>query len=262
MNMFLIHVYIHFTQLPPLPIVRCTIKDQTFACNSLIFADCSQFLEKREDVKRKKNYPCIRTGVHSLNCNYEYQWKKIYIGSLLLKCFIFGLFFIIILITTIDTILIFIAIVVIILNLIIIIIIVFNTIIIISILVYGKKFIIKVSFRCAFCFSWIIEPGYISNITVTFHDFDLEFSKTCKPYDSVRVLEKCNKSKTWELIEKNEEGYCGNRTTFGITSQCERMKIEFKSDDSVTGRGFNATYVVKPKPSKSEQSALKPILRT
>ena len=261
MNMFLIHVYIHFTQLPPLPIVRCTIKDQTFVCNSLIFADCSQFLEKREDVKRKKNYPCIRTGVHSLNCNYEYQWKKIYIGSLLLKCFIFGLFFIIILITTIDTILIFIAIVVIILNLIIIIIIVFNTIIIISILIYGKKFIIKVSFRCAFCFSWIIEPGYISNITITFHDFDLEFSKTCKPYDSVRVLDKCNKSKTWEMIEEDVEGYCGNGT-FGITSRCERMKIEFKSDDSVTRRGFNATYVVQRQPRKSKQSALKPILRT
>ena len=165
-------------------------------------------------------------------------------------------------IITIDTILIFIAIVIIILNLIIIIIIVFNTSIIISILIYGKKFIKKVSFCCAFCFSWIIEPGYISNITVTFHDFDLEFSKTCEPYDSVRVLEKCNKSKTWEIIEKNVEGYCGNRKTFDITSQCERMKIEFKSDDSVTGRGFNATYVITPKPSKSEQSALKLILRT
>ena len=57
MNMLLIHVYIHFAQLPSLPIVRCTIKGQTFACNSLIFADCSQFLEKREDVKRKKKLP-------------------------------------------------------------------------------------------------------------------------------------------------------------------------------------------------------------
>lgn len=161
-------------------------------------------------------------------------------------------------IITIDTILIFIAIVIIILNLIIIIIIVFNTIIIISILIYGKKFIKKVSFRCAFCFSWIIEPGYISKITVTFHDFDLEPSKTCQPYDSVRVLDKCNKSKTWEIIEEK----CGNRTKFDITSRCERMKIEFKSDDSITSRGFNATYVVQRQPRKSKQSALKPILRT
>ena len=63
------------------------------------------------------------------------------------------------------------------------------------------------------------------------------------------------------MIEENVEGYCGNGT-FGITSRCERMKIEFKSDDSVTRRGFNATYVVQRQPRKSKQSALKPILRT
>ena len=88
-------------------------------------------------------------------------------------------------------------------------------------------------------------------IEVTFHDFDLEWSKTCKPYDYVRVTDKCNGSKTWsenlpsEQGEKDEEyGYCGKKEMLKVTSRCNNIRIEFKSDDSVTGKGFNATYKI------------------
>ena len=96
---------------------------------------------------------------------------------------------------------------------------------------------------------------------MTFHDFDLECSKTCKPYDYVRVTDKCNGSVTWSEnlesekdrycgnfqrfnLESEKDGYCGNLQRFDVTSRCNNIRIEFKSDDSLTGRGFNATYKI------------------
>ena len=82
---------------------------------------------------------------------------------------------------------------------------------------------------------------------MTFHDFDLEWSKTCQPYDFVRVSERCNGSVTWSenLGEGNDEdGYCGHKEEFSVTSHCNSMRIEFKSDDSETGKGFNAIYEI------------------
>ncbi|KAL9958187.1 hypothetical protein ACROYT_G035165 [Oculina patagonica] len=95
--------------------------------------------------------------------------------------------------------------------------------------------------------SWVIESEYKSRILITFHDFDLELSKSCHPYDYVKVSDMCNKAKTWSEnlgTGDNEDGYCGNMAKFTVTSRCEKVRVEFKSDESITGKGFNATYEV------------------
>ena len=102
-------------------------------------------------------------------------------------------------------------------------------------------------------FRWYIAANYDAKIKVTFHDFDLEWSKTCLPYDSVTVSDKCHPSNTWSDnlgTGANVDGFCGNMTSFSVTTRCGTTLIEFKSDDSITGGGFNATFVVIEDPSK------------
>ena len=106
-----------------------------------------------------------------------------------------------------------------------------------------------------FSFSWFIKGDYNARINITFHDFDLELSKTCLPYDYVKVSDMCNKAKHWSTnlgTGDNVDGFCGNMTSFTVTSRCENIRVEFRSDDSITGRGFNATYEIIPFPSESE----------
>lgn len=99
----------------------------------------------------------------------------------------------------------------------------------------------------------MIYGAFNARISVTFHDFDLEWSKTCAPYDVVKLSDKCNGSKVWsnnlqtkDNIDHEDfsDGYCSNLTRFSVISRCNNMRIAFKSDDSVTGRGFNATYEI------------------
>ena len=101
--------------------------------------------------------------------------------------------------------------------------------------------------------SWVIYGAFNARISVTFHDFDLETSKTCAPYDVVKLSDKCNGSKVWSKNLQTEddigdgdvsEGYCSKLTRFSVISRCNNMRIAFKSDDSLTGRGFNATYKI------------------
>ena len=109
-------------------------------------------------------------------------------------------------------------------------------------LCYNTSFFSSLS---PFCSSWVIYAVFNARIEVTFDDFDLEWSKTCKPYDYVRVTDKCNGSVTWSAnLGIEEDGYCGNRAKFHVTSRCNNIRIEFKSDDSLTGKGFNATYKI------------------
>ena len=94
-------------------------------------------------------------------------------------------------------------------------------------------------------YSWVIYAAFNARIEVTFQGFDLEWSKTCLSYDSVKISDRCNGSNTWSDnlgSGRFVDGYCGNMTKFHVTSRCNKMRIVFKSDDSVTGKGFNATY--------------------
>ena len=104
-------------------------------------------------------------------------------------------------------------------------------------------------------FSWIMEVDYNAKIIITFHDFDLEYSKTCAPYDFVKVTDMCNKSKEWSeniaTSEKDSEGYCGTKTSsLTVQTRCQKARVQFGSDDSVTKRGFNATFKVIRVPSE------------
>ncbi|KAK3736640.1 hypothetical protein QZH41_017028 [Actinostola sp. cb2023] len=93
--------------------------------------------------------------------------------------------------------------------------------------------------------TWEIQGPHSATIKMFFRDFDVEPSKNCIPYDSVIVRENCNGTWSNNLAGNPDvEAYCGNRTEFNITSNCGRVRIEFKSDDSVTGKGFNVSYQI------------------
>ena len=90
---------------------------------------------------------------------------------------------------------------------------------------------------------WDIKLSSSSVIEVTFHDFNLEESKTCLPYDYVQLTEHCDGK--WRAFENASDSgaYCGNQTKFTLRSRCGHVRVEFKSDDSDNGLGFNATFL-------------------
>lgn len=47
------------------------------------------------------------------------------------------------------------------------------------------------------CTRWFVEAPLSARVMVKFHGFDLEPSKTCKPYDFVLMQEHCNETTPW-----------------------------------------------------------------
>ncbi|KXJ23308.1 Tolloid-like protein 2 [Exaiptasia diaphana] len=94
--------------------------------------------------------------------------------------------------------------------------------------------------------TWQIKAPQISaKVKVFFTDFDVEPSKDCVHYDSVAVKENCNGSWSRNLDpDPHVHGYCGNRTDFSVTSNCGNVVIIFKTDDSVTRKGFNVSFEI------------------
>ncbi|XP_031565849.1 uncharacterized protein LOC116301000 [Actinia tenebrosa] len=94
--------------------------------------------------------------------------------------------------------------------------------------------------------TWDFEVAPLAKVQIIFKDFDVEPSKDCAYYDYIKVTENCDGS--WKAVTSpaypTKQTFCGNLTVFNVTSNCGRVRVEFKSDDSMTGWGFNASYKI------------------
>lgn len=85
--------------------------------------------------------------------------------------------------------------------------------------------------------TWIIvaPPGFL--IELKFSSFDLEAYAGC-PYDYVKIFDDIVTDESKEPIGK----YCGHSKPPLILSTTRALSIVFKTDESVGGDGFMATY--------------------
>lgn len=94
--------------------------------------------------------------------------------------------------------------------------------------------------KCA----WTIEsPEQAAGITIRFKYFDLEPTKRCSKYDYVMLYAQGNGEATWKPIGA-DVGYCGFHESINITETTKRVVIIFRSDDTRTFTGFNATFTI------------------
>lgn len=84
----------------------------------------------------------------------------------------------------------------------------------------------------------IVAPiGYI--VQLTFASFELEAGQTCL-YDYVAIYDNIIANETDDI--KAIGKYCGTEKPPTMMSTSRAITIIFKSDDSVNGQGFLATY--------------------
>ncbi|XP_071156308.1 cubilin-like isoform X2 [Mytilus edulis] len=83
------------------------------------------------------------------------------------------------------------------------------------------------------CF-WTVTVSRGSTITLVFVDFDLENHHRCT-YDYVKVREDGPQGQ--QLAH-----YCGSQPPEPVTSNTNKIWIKYRTDNSVSGRGFHATY--------------------
>jgi len=83
----------------------------------------------------------------------------------------------------------------------------------------------------AYC-SWLIAPElFVNNITLSFDEFDTEAG-----FDFVRVYN--GEDSTATLLGE----FSGSNLPQNVTSSANRMFVTFTTNDSITGKGFKATY--------------------
>lgn len=85
---------------------------------------------------------------------------------------------------------------------------------------------------------WIVVAPPGSLVQLTFNSFDLEMAANC-PYDYISIYDNIVSNET---DVKPIGTYCGTEKPPVIMSASRALTIVFKSDESVNGQGFMATY--------------------
>lgn len=85
---------------------------------------------------------------------------------------------------------------------------------------------------------WVIMAPLGSLVQLTFNTFDLEMTENC-PYDYIEIYDNIVINET---DAKPIGKYCGIEKPPVIMSSSRALTIIFKSDESVNGQGFMATY--------------------
>lgn len=85
---------------------------------------------------------------------------------------------------------------------------------------------------------WILLALPSETATLTFTDFNLESNSACR-YDSVEIFEGLHYDPSNQIGSK----HCGQSTPPVATTTGEGFLVYFKTDSSVTKKGFSATFV-------------------
>ncbi|XP_057309219.1 uncharacterized protein LOC130647392 [Hydractinia symbiolongicarpus] len=93
--------------------------------------------------------------------------------------------------------------------------------------------------RCGWLLTSVNGTG---QVRINIEYMDLEDSKVCTQYDYVKVYRQGKGQEYWEDITTKEFGYCGQPGPINIVAFATNVFIEFVSDVSRNGRGFNVSY--------------------
>lgn len=94
--------------------------------------------------------------------------------------------------------------------------------------------------------SWDIEVPYGNLIELTVHDYDLRLSANCS-VQGVAVSHERNMTAELRARNSTVQKLCGRSVApVVITSHSNRLYVHLYSEGAYSGRGFNATYRMRP----------------
>ncbi|XP_078576616.1 uncharacterized protein LOC144862181 isoform X4 [Branchiostoma floridae x Branchiostoma japonicum] len=100
---------------------------------------------------------------------------------------------------------------------------------------------------------WNIQVSSDQVITLTFTQFDLEYSGSACVYDSVTIYNGADDKAP--LLGR----FCGSNVPQSITSSTNQLFIRFKTDNAFPGDGFYAFYNSSERPSKGSSANPQPV---